>query len=125
MANWGKWSMGKVLDVYWHFSEPGDQYLGQILAGLEPNSFKCAVLPPHWKMVNLMASLPVAEAMQLLYGPILEKYTGTKNDPTSLLLRCQASSIHHSDCFFQWLLSILDTSFEHLQFFNVENFLYN
>jgi hypothetical protein len=91
--------MGKVLDVYWHFSEPGDQYLGRILAGLEPNSAQFAVLPPYWKMVNPMASLPVAEAMQLLYGPILEKYTDTKNDPTGLLLRCLASIIHHSDWF--------------------------
>ena len=24
----GEWSMGSVLDVYWHFAEPGDHYLG-------------------------------------------------------------------------------------------------
>jgi hypothetical protein len=28
-----EWSMGKVLDLYWHFAGPGDTYLGRILAG--------------------------------------------------------------------------------------------
>jgi hypothetical protein len=32
----GEWSTGSILDVYWPFSEPGDQYLGRILAGLDP-----------------------------------------------------------------------------------------
>ena len=27
IARRGEWSMGAVLDVYWHFSEPGDHYL--------------------------------------------------------------------------------------------------
>jgi hypothetical protein len=36
IARRGEWSMGSVLDVYWHFSEPGDHYLGRILAGLDP-----------------------------------------------------------------------------------------
>ena len=31
-----EWSMGKILDVYWHFSEPGDHYLGRILVGMDP-----------------------------------------------------------------------------------------
>jgi hypothetical protein len=50
-------------------------------------------------MENPMASPLVAEAMELLYGPILEKYTNTKNDPTGLLLQCLASIVHHSDWF--------------------------
>jgi hypothetical protein len=24
----GKWSLGHVLDLYWHFAEPGDSFLG-------------------------------------------------------------------------------------------------
>jgi hypothetical protein len=34
----GKWSLGRVLDLYWHFAEPGDTFLGCILAGLDPSS---------------------------------------------------------------------------------------
>ena len=40
--------MGKVLDVYWHFSEPGDHYLGRILAGMDPKKASFGDLPPHW-----------------------------------------------------------------------------
>jgi hypothetical protein len=29
----GEWSLGRVLDLYWHFAEPGDTFLGCILAG--------------------------------------------------------------------------------------------
>ena len=30
-------SLGHVLDLYWHIPEPGDCYLGWVLAGLDPN----------------------------------------------------------------------------------------
>ena len=43
-----EWSMGKVLDVYWHFSEPGDHYLGRILAGMDPKKASFGDLPPYW-----------------------------------------------------------------------------
>ena len=45
IANRGEWSLGSVLEVYWHFSEPGDQYLGRVLTGLDPNSANFGVLP--------------------------------------------------------------------------------
>ena len=37
VAAQGEWSMGAVLDVYWHFCAPGDHFLGRVLAGLDPN----------------------------------------------------------------------------------------
>ena len=37
VANRGEWSLSMVFDIYLGFSEPGDQYLGHILAGLQPN----------------------------------------------------------------------------------------
>ena len=40
--------MGAVLDVYWHFSEPGDHFLGRVLAGLDPNKPQFATMPPHF-----------------------------------------------------------------------------
>ena len=65
--------MGAVLDVYWHFSEPRDQFLGRVLAGLDPNKAKFATMPPHFIMEgNLMNDEDVKEAMCVIYGPILE-----------------------------------------------------
>jgi hypothetical protein len=37
-----------MFEIYLDFAEPGDQYLGQLLAGLLPNSAAFAVLPPHF-----------------------------------------------------------------------------
>jgi hypothetical protein len=38
IAAQGEWSLGQILDIYWHFAESGDHYLGPCLAGLDPNS---------------------------------------------------------------------------------------
>jgi len=67
----GEWSLGKVLDVYWHFSEPGDTYLGRVLAFLCPNSLDFAILPPHFNVDNPMSNDIIREAMFLSFGPIL------------------------------------------------------
>ena len=45
----GEWSMGKVFDIYWLFSQAGDQYLGRILDGLDPNTPEFVILHPHFK----------------------------------------------------------------------------
>jgi hypothetical protein len=45
VAHRGEWSQGTVYDIYLLFAEPGDHYLGRILAGLDPNSANFAVLP--------------------------------------------------------------------------------
>jgi hypothetical protein len=60
----GEWSMGSVLDVHWHFAEPGDHYLGHILAGLDPKKLYFATLPPHWKLDNLNNSEVEGEETQ-------------------------------------------------------------
>jgi hypothetical protein len=31
VARWGEWSIGSVLDVYWHFASVGDHYLGRMV----------------------------------------------------------------------------------------------
>ena len=87
--------MGKVLDVYWHFSEPGDHYLGRILSGLDPTKPEFDCLPPHFTVVDPMENCHVKKAMNLLYGPILVAHGGKQNDPTALLLRGLACIIHH------------------------------
>jgi hypothetical protein len=91
-----------VLDLYWHFSEPGDTYLGRCLAGLDPNSADFSVLPAHFSIDDPMSNPDVREVMLLMYGTILQKWGGSAVDPTALLLRCLASVVHHSD----WLLSV-------------------
>jgi hypothetical protein len=52
IAAQGKWSLGRILDFYWHFAEPGDHYLGCCLADLDPNSEDFAILPPHFTVSN-------------------------------------------------------------------------
>jgi len=93
----GEWSLGKVLDLYWHFAEPGDTYLGRVLAGLDPNSPEFATLPPHWKTSNPMANEKINEGMNLMFATILQKWSGTPVDPTGVLLVCLASVVYHSE----------------------------
>ena len=81
--------MGKVLDVYWHFSEPGDHYLGRILAGMDPKMASFGDLPPHWSILNPMEIPDIALAMEMLFGPILRKHADCKSRPTDVLFhRC-------------------------------------
>ena len=44
----GEWSLGKVLDVYWQFSEAGDYYLGRIMCGLDALKPNFSIFPPHF-----------------------------------------------------------------------------
>ena len=37
IATRGEWSLGHILDLYWHIAEPGDTFLGRVLAGFDPN----------------------------------------------------------------------------------------
>jgi hypothetical protein len=97
VARRGEWSIGSVLDVYWHFGSVGDHYLGRILAGLDPNDPSFATLPPHWMLVNPMMDECVAKAMRMMYGGIIEAYKGKPHDPSPILLRCLASIVYHSE----------------------------
>ena len=81
IATRGEWSLGKVLDIYWHFAEPGDTYLGRLIAGFNPNKAQFGSAPPHWKVVDPMAHESIHAAMYLCFGPILEAHQGTHCDP--------------------------------------------
>jgi hypothetical protein len=97
IASRGEWSMGKILDLYWHFAEPGDTYLGRILAGLDPNEERFGSLPPHWKVGNPMGDARIREAMHLMFGSILERWGGSAVDPTGILMLCLASIVWNVD----------------------------
>jgi len=92
----GEWTLGKVLDVYWHFSEPGDTYLGRVLAFLNPSSPEFGTLPPHFNMDDPMSNPLVKEGMLLSFAMILQKWGSVeKVNPTGLLLRCLAAMVWH------------------------------
>jgi hypothetical protein len=94
----GEWSLGKVLDLYIHFAEAGDTYLGRILAGFDPNATEFGTLSPHWKLTDPMSNKKIYEAMQLMYSTILSRWSGISDvDPTGVLLYCLASVVYHSD----------------------------
>jgi hypothetical protein len=93
----GEWSLGRVLDLYWHFAEPGDTFLGRILAGLDPSSEEFGVLPPHWKLDDPMSNERIKEGMNLMFATILQRWGNTEVDPTGMLLFCLASVVWNSD----------------------------
>ena len=81
--------MGLVLDVYWHFSEPGDHSLGRVLANLDPNEPTFVVIPPHFNMEgDPMVNQDIVEAMKSIYSLIIKKWCGTDRDPKGVLFKC-------------------------------------
>ena len=107
IARRGEWSIGSVLDVYWHFGSVGDHYLGRILCGLDPNDTKFAILPPHWTIDDPLGNELVSKAMRMTFGPILVKYGHRSENPLGVLLQCLASIVFHSD-------KLLETMTQHL-----------
>ena len=93
----GEWTMGKVLDLYFQFAEPGDHYLGRVLVGLDVNSPNFAALPPHFITDDPMSNEAIREAMSSMYAVVLQKHARTNSDPMALLLRVLPSVIYHSD----------------------------
>ena len=73
--------MGKVLDVYWHFSEPGDHYLGRILAGMDPSSHSFGCLPPHFNRIDPLQDPDIQSAMDMIFGPVMTAYEGKDDNP--------------------------------------------
>jgi hypothetical protein len=95
----GVWSIGKILDVYFRFAMGGDQYLGRILALLDPSKETFSILPPHWKDQTHPA---VLRGMNLCFGGVLAAHSSTSHDPSGLLSLLLASMVYHSD----WLYSV-------------------
>ena len=97
IAHRGDWSMGAVFDAYFKFLPTGDQYLGRILAGMDPNLASFKTLPPHWNIENPMSDPRIKDAMVGNFQTILENHGMDSHDPTGLLLRCLACLVWHSD----------------------------
>lgn len=90
VAQQGEWSQRSVFDVYYLFAEPGDQYLGWCLVGLDPNSIDFAVLPPYFTVG--LDDDDVTEAMSICFGDLGEHY-----NCSGLLSLLLASMIHAID----------------------------
>ena len=105
IAHCGNWSLGKVLDIYWQFAEAGDSYLGRLLCGLDPNTSDFSVLPPHWIVESPLDDSDINEALQLMYGTILQKH------PTriGLLVWLLASVVYHAN----WLIEVSSKTLGH------------
>ena len=78
------------------FSEPGDHYLGRILAGLDPSSYSFGCLPPHFNRIDPLEDPDIKRAMDMMFGPLKIAYEGKDYNPTPMLLRGLACVIHHS-----------------------------
>ena len=74
--------MGKVLNVYWHFGDTGDCYLGRVLAGLDPNGDKFDVLPAHWITDEPTANEDIMEGLNCCFSTILQKWGTTDKNPS-------------------------------------------
>ena len=69
IANRGEWTVSMMFEIYLGFAEPGDQYLGRLLAGLNPNKATFAVIPPHF--IEGMSNEYIKEAMELCFRGII------------------------------------------------------
>ena len=125
VAHRGEWSLGKVFDIYWLFAECGDQYLGRILAGLDPNSLEFAVLPPHF--VQGMDNNFIFIAMNMTFKNILELDESGQlgTNLTGILLRCLASIVYHQDYLRKITRTIPGHPLNQLSILNDENLLQN
>jgi hypothetical protein len=92
-----EWSLRQILDIYCHFTKPGDHYLGRCLAGLDPNSEDFAILPPHFTVGNPMEYVRICEAVELIYSPSVQQWAGTKElDRPALFSKVLPSLVYHS-----------------------------
>ena len=87
----GGWSLGGVQDTYMRYEAAGDMYVGRTVNGLPINSYKFAMLPPHF--VGLEASF-VRECLGIFFPGMPSHLFGIGE-------MAIASLVYHRD----WLLN--------------------
>lgn len=105
VARRGEWSMGHVLEVYWHFADTGDFFLGRILGGLDPTKASFGVLPPHWIVIDPLSDPDIKKAAEISFGKLLTRYKNEPYNPCALLIRCLACIVYQSD----HLIAVMNT----------------
>ena len=83
--------------------------MGRLMAGLNSMRPTFKILPAHFDVVSPMRNASITEAMHLMYGPILDKWQDTPQDPTSVLLRLLANVVFH----FEWIKGVVTTATDH------------
>ena len=106
VAHRGEWSQGTVQDIYFNFAQPGDHYIGRMLAGLDPNSTRFRVLPPHFKCG--LENPHVKQALDMCFGRILKARENLSYLP-GFFLRLLASIVYHE----HWIRGILHKDNKH------------
>jgi hypothetical protein len=102
----GEWSLGKVQDIYFNFAQPGDHYIGRMLAGLDSTSSTFGVLPPHFTCG--IENNDVKEALYSCFGGILNSRPNVVNLPGTFLLLL-ASIVYHE----KWLVGFVSRNNNH------------
>lgn len=116
----GEWSLGKVLDIYWRWSQQGDTYLGRLLTGLDPNDVEFGLLPPHFKQGR--ENEHISEAMRLCFGPIIDMWAEKCTIESSLLLLL-ASMVWHSDILASFMTGSTGHPFQNIPIMQNPNLL--
>jgi hypothetical protein len=94
VARRGEWSQGAIWDVYLQFAEPGDHYLGRMLAGLDSTLPSFAILPPHFTCG--IENEDIKTALNFCFGSIIQKH-GNHLRLTGVLLLLLASVVYHEE----------------------------
>ena len=86
------WSMGSVKERYLQFEKAGDQYLGQVVSGLDVNDVSFAVLPPYFECDGDMK-----EKILTLLKDFTVGGHGIRGEIFQVLYFCFASLCYHFD----------------------------
>lgn len=93
----GDWSITTVLDAYLKCTIGGDQTLGRILAGLDPNKSDFDLLPPHFLAGS---DVVIQQGLSEVWGDeptAVHKIEDGRYEP--IIQRFMASVVYHHDFF--------------------------
>ena len=96
--------MGRVFEKYFNFGKYSNNYLGRILASLDPNSTSFGDLPPYFK--KDMNDDVIKQGMTCIYGDLLKSHPNS----VSILFFCFASVIYH----IEFIKEVIDKNPGHL-----------
>ena len=101
IVNRGEWKISMMFEVYLSFSEPGYQYLAQILARLMLNYADFSVIPPQFicGMKNEFLGGAMNSCFKLIINDGGRSGDGVslRSNTKSLFIRCLACMVYHAD----------------------------
>ena len=98
VANRGEWSQGTVFNVYLQFAEPGDHYLGRLLALFDPHDPLFSTVCPHF--TEGLEDDDVFEFIMMCFGDLVTNMVNeNETNCISCLMFFGASLAYHSNEF--------------------------